>query len=148
MPTTFIQSFGSYICAPTFVMGLVYFGISYVGSELSDPFGHDTNDIHLEAFHRQIEEDLGYYIMQWSLLPALPGTKRLGDRSSTQAKVTTKVRTRRREAAQKGNAFAASVKAAATDAGLESFEDFGAATAAAAAASQARRQRESEIARA
>ena len=86
MPTTFIQSFGSYICAPTFVMGLVYFGISYVGSELSDPFGHDTNDIHLEAFHRQIEEDLGYYIMQWSLLPALTGTKRLGDRSSTTAK--------------------------------------------------------------
>ena len=95
---------------------------------------------------RQIEEDLGYYIMQWSLLPALPGTKRLGDRSSTQAKVTTKVRTRRREASQKGNAFAASVKAAATDAGLEGFEDFGAATA--AAASLARRQRESEIARA
>ena len=98
--------------------------------------------------YRQIEEDLGYYIMQWSLLPALTGTKRLGDRSSTTAKVTTKVRTRRREASQKGNAFAASVKAAATDAGLEGFEDFGAATAAAAAASQARRQRESEIARA
>ena len=76
MPTTFIQSFGSYICAPTFVMGLVYFGISYVGSELSDPFGHDTNDIHLEAFHRQIEEDLGYYIMQWSLLPALAEPRR------------------------------------------------------------------------
>ena len=38
------------------------------------------------------------------------------------------------------------MKAAATDAGLEGFEDFGAATA--AAASQARRQRESEIARA
>ena len=37
-------------------------------------------------------------------------------------------------------------KKAATDAGLEGFEDFGAATA--AAASQARRQRESEIARA
>ena len=42
-------------------MALVYSGISHVGSELSDPFGHDTNDIHLEAFQKQIEEDTDGY---------------------------------------------------------------------------------------
>ena len=99
MPTTFIQSFGSYICAPTFVMGLVYFGISYVGSELSDPFGHDTNDIHLEAFHRQIEEDLGYYIMQWSLL--LPDRHEAPRRPLVDAgEGDLRVRTRRRGRAE------------------------------------------------
>ena len=48
-------------------MALVCFGISHVGSELSDPFGHDTNDIHLEAF-KQTEEDTDGYIQQWRQL--------------------------------------------------------------------------------
>jgi putative membrane protein len=65
VPITFITSFSYAICVPTFVMALVYFGINHVGTELSDPFGQDTNDIALEAFQRQLDEDLGTYIMQW-----------------------------------------------------------------------------------
>jgi len=75
VPITFITSFSYGICVPTFVMALVYFGINHVGTELSDPFGHDTNDIHLEAFMRQIDEDLGTYIMHWTLQPPLPKTE-------------------------------------------------------------------------
>lgn len=72
MPITFITSFSYGICVPTFVMALVYFGINHVGTELSDPFGHDTNDIHLEAFLRQIDEDLGCYIIHWTVQPPVP----------------------------------------------------------------------------
>lgn len=72
VPITFITSFSYGICVPTFVMALVYFGINHVGTELSDPFGHDTNDIHLEAFLRQIDEDLGCYIIHWTVQPPVP----------------------------------------------------------------------------
>ena len=75
VPCTFITSFSYAICVPTFMMALVYFGINHVGTELCDPFGSDTNDIALEAFQRQLDEDLGTYMMQWMVQPPLPPPK-------------------------------------------------------------------------
>ena len=97
VPITFITSFSYAICVPTFVMALVYFGINHVGTELSDPFGQDTNDIALEAFQRQLDEDLGTYMMQWMVQPPLPPPKvalptPAASPSDPVARVRTKVR--------------------------------------------------------
>ena len=84
VPITFITSFSYAICVPTFVMALVYFGINHVGTELSDPFGQDTNDIALEAFQRQLDEDLGTYMMQWMVQLSVENTSQVRPASASQ----------------------------------------------------------------
>jgi len=74
VPVTFISSFGWFLAAPSFVMGLVYFGISTVANGLADPFGTDSADINLDGFGTQIQEDLDSYVISdqrhWSSIGA------------------------------------------------------------------------------
>lgn len=73
VPITFISAFSYGITVPTFIMGVVYFGMNDVSDHLADPFGIDSNDIHLEVFLRQIDEDFFNYYTEWTMLPRLPG---------------------------------------------------------------------------
>ena len=73
VPITFISAFSYGITVPTFIMGVVYFGMNDVSDHLADPFGIDSNDIHLEVFLRQIDEDFVNYYTEWTMLPRLPG---------------------------------------------------------------------------
>lgn len=72
VPITFISAFSYGITIPTFVMGVVYFGMNDVSDHLANPFGIDSNDIHLEVFLRQIDEDFANYYTEWTMLPRLP----------------------------------------------------------------------------
>ena len=86
VPACFINSFGQFIFLPTFVMALVYFGISHVGSELSDPFGSDHTDLKLDVFLAQVEENLGDYIHRWTRLTkaeALSASGRMNEAHTT-----------------------------------------------------------------
>ena len=73
VPITFISAFSYGITVPTFIMGLIYFGMNDVSDHLADPFGIDSNDIHLEVFLRQIDEDFVNYYTEWIMLRRLPG---------------------------------------------------------------------------
>ena len=66
VPVTFMGSFGWFLVAPTFVMGMVYFGINTVANQLADPFGTESDDINLDGFATQIQEDLDGYVRNWS----------------------------------------------------------------------------------
>ena len=66
VPVTFMGSFGWFLVAPTFVMGMVYFGINTVANQLADPFGTESDDINLDGFATQIQEDLDAYVRNWS----------------------------------------------------------------------------------
>ena len=66
VPVTFMGSFGWFLVVPTFVMGMVYFGINTVANQLADPFGTEASDIDLDGFATQIQEDLDGYVRNWS----------------------------------------------------------------------------------
>ena len=68
VPVAFLQDFSWFIWGPSFVMGLLLFGIIQVELELSDPFGSDHTDLKLDVFLAQVEENLGDYIHRWTRL--------------------------------------------------------------------------------
>ena len=75
VPVAFMSSFGWFLVAPTFVMSLVYFGINTVAHRLADPFGTDSDDISLDSFATQIQEDLDGYVRNWSSSGASPSSE-------------------------------------------------------------------------
>ena len=66
--------FGWFLVAATFIMSLVYFGINTVAHRLADPFGTDSDDISLDSFATQIQEDLDGYVRNWSSSGASPSS--------------------------------------------------------------------------
>ena len=66
VPVAFMSTFGWFLVAPTFIMSLVYFGINTVAHRLADPFGTDSDDISLDSFATQIQQDLDDYVRNWS----------------------------------------------------------------------------------
>jgi putative membrane protein len=65
LPFALVREFGWWTVFDTLVIAYVFFGIEEIGVEIENPFGHDDNDLPLEAICATIERNV-------TALPAAP----------------------------------------------------------------------------
>jgi putative membrane protein len=58
LPLALVGEFGWAAIVDTLLVAYVFFGIEEIGVEIEDPFGHDANDLPLEAICAKIESNL------------------------------------------------------------------------------------------
>jgi hypothetical protein len=71
LPFALAGTLGWWAVLPSALVAYTFFGLDALGDQLEDPFGHDVNDLPLDAMVRVIERDMLSALGQADLPPVL-----------------------------------------------------------------------------
>ncbi|KAF9945208.1 hypothetical protein BGZ72_001554, partial [Mortierella alpina] len=62
LPFTFIEALGWLLVPLMLLVSFTLFGMEAIGREIENPFGKDENDLHMDAFCRDLKRELEYIV--------------------------------------------------------------------------------------